>query len=127
MVASDSLNRILNVSASISLSQPPTAVAEKESDLIPKDFVLSQNYPNPFNPSTDIQISIPHSSEIQLTIYSMLGQKVRTVAQGVFPSGIHTIHWDGKDEFGNSLASGFYLYQMRSGRFVQCKKMMLLK
>lgn len=85
-------------------------------------FNLNQNYPNPFNPSTTIQYSLPVSSLTTLQIIDMLGRTVRTVVNEFQNSGEHAVSVNVAD-----LPSGVYYYQLRSGSFVQTKKMMLLK
>ncbi|MEK6756448.1 MAG: FlgD immunoglobulin-like domain containing protein, partial [Bacteroidota bacterium] len=73
---------------------------------IPKVFELSNNYPNPFNPSTKIQFGVPHEGNISLVIYNMLGQRIRTLARGVYVPGQYTVTWDGRDETGRTVESG---------------------
>lgn len=105
----------------------PTDVDDPEGSL-PSDFSLEQNYPNPFNPSTTIEFSLPHASEISLVIFNLLGQNVATLAnRAPYASGVHSLQWDGRDNAGNPTASGVYFYRLTAGDFTQQKKMMLLK
>jgi len=99
-----------------------TTAINEISENLPTEFSLEQNFPNPFNPSTSIQFSLPIQSNIELSIYSMLGQKVATVFSGAKPAGIHSISFDASE-----LSSGVYLYQLRAGEFVQTRKFTLLK
>jgi len=85
-------------------------------------FELIQNYPNPFNPSTTIKYSIPKSSNIELSIYNLAGQKLTTLVNKSHHPGNHQITWD-----GSKYASGVYIYQIKADNFVQSKKMLLLK
>jgi serine protease len=94
---------------------------------IPADFSLSQNSPNPFNLSTSIFFFLPTPSEVDLTIYNILGEKVKTVAQGWLEAGSHTVTWDGTNESGSVVASGIYFYKLNAGDQVVTKKMSLLK
>jgi hypothetical protein len=91
---------------------------------------LFQNYPNPFNPETAISYIVPvgrNVSNVELAIYNLLGQKVRTLVQARQPAGLYEIHWDGRDDAGKAVASGIYLYRLRAGDFVQSRKMVLLR
>ena len=88
----------------------------------PKGFVLSQNYPNPFNPSTTINYSLAQSNNVTLEVFSIQGQRVATLVNGVQSAGTHSITFD-----ASNLASGMYTYRLTSGTSVIVKKMMLLK
>jgi hypothetical protein len=105
------------------------AYVEREvGKLMPQSYELEQNFPNPFNPTTSISIKLPKQSNIRLEIYSILGQKVKTVAEGDYQRGIYTFVWDGTDERNNRVATGVYLYRlMANGGMVQTKKMILAK
>lgn len=94
---------------------------------IPKAFSLYDCYPNPFNPSTNIAFSVPIGSNITLDIYSLLGEKVTTLASGYFNAGTHKMTWDGKDRNGISVASGLYFYRLSDGKNSFTKKAVLLK
>jgi len=94
---------------------------------LPKQFTLSQNYPNPFNPSTAIEYSLPVRCHVELTIYNVLGQKVRTLVDEIQRACCQTVAWDGKNDHGKELASGIYLYRIKAGEFTQSRKMLLLK
>ena len=88
----------------------------------PHTFVLQQNYPNPFNPSTNVEFSLPSSSQVRLTVYNMLGQEVATLVNGQMEAGTHTVRFD-----ASRLSSGIYLYRLNAGSFVKTMKMILLK
>lgn len=106
-----------------------TEVEDEKEVLIPKRISLSQNYPNPFNPTTIIRFYIGGRTSIPttLTIYNILGRKVRTLLDEPQKPGRHEVVWDGKDDHGQDLASGIYFYRIKVGNFVQAKKMLLLK
>jgi len=93
----------------------------------PKSFALFQNHPNPFNPETKISYYLPTASYVRLTVYNILGQKVRTLFDGHQDSGTHTVLWDGRREEGAALSSGIYFYRMQAGDFRETKKMSLMK
>ena len=94
---------------------------------MPTEYALGQNVPNPFNPSTTIDYRLPEAGDVQLVIYNLLGQEVRTLVQESMDAGFHSVIWDGKDEFGKQVASGIYIYRMSVGDFSQVQRMMLLK
>jgi subtilisin family serine protease len=101
---------------------------ETDDQVLPLDFTLDQNYPNPFNMATTISFSIPASGQVSLDVYNLLGQKVINLAEGEYPAGNVSINWDGRDRFGNDLASGMYFYRMSyNGDKVQTRKLMILK
>ena len=111
----------------ITLPQAPeTAVAEAEG-VVPAAFALAQNFPNPFNPSTTIAFQLGLPSQVELSIYSVSGQRVRTLFSGSLPAGPHRQQWDGRDERGKRVASGAYLYRLSAGDFVATRQLMLLK
>ncbi|PIP77092.1 MAG: hypothetical protein COW85_10760 [Ignavibacteria bacterium CG22_combo_CG10-13_8_21_14_all_37_15] len=95
---------------------------------IPGTLELFQNYPNPFNPSTVICYQVLGNSFITLTIYDMLGNEVTTLVNEVKPPGIYEVTFDAQQTTNHQLlTSGVYFYQLRSGSFVQTKKMIILK
>jgi len=85
----------------------------------PKAFTLKQNYPNPFNPSTVIPFTIDKSGVINLSIYNILGQKVKTLVSSYQTSGSYVIRWDGFDDNGSGVSAGIYIYQLRCGNQVE--------
>jgi len=100
----------------------PTAVEETNPIAVADRFLLSHNYPNPFNPVTKFNVSIPRMSDVEISIYNMLGQKVKTIYNGKLNSGIHTFTFDARD-----FASGVYLYRVKTDGFTDVKRMILLK
>ena len=105
---------------------PPTAIDEPIANKI-DEFILHQNYPNPFNPSTTISYQLAVESEVELTIYNTLGQRIRKLVQSHQPVGIYRVQWNGRDDGGKDVASGLYLYQLKTSDFVQGRKMLLLR
>ena len=94
---------------------------------IPTEFSLGQNYPNPFNPVTKMDISLPLTGDVNLVIYNILGQKVRTLFSGELNYGYHTLQWNGLDDQGLRVSSGVYFSEFRSRNHRKTKKMLLLK
>ncbi|MDD4155361.1 MAG: T9SS type A sorting domain-containing protein [Candidatus Cloacimonetes bacterium] len=89
--------------------------------------MLSQNYPNPFNPTTNIKFNIPAAGNVNLSIYNVKGQLVKTLANDNFTAGEHIITWNGNDNNNNSVASGVYFYKLDTNNKTEMKKMLLMK
>jgi len=87
-----------------------------------REFALDQNYPNPFNPSTTIKFSLAEASDVTLTIYNTLGQKVTELVNAKLDAGRYSYQWNASD-----VATGMYIYELRAANFVSLKKMILLK
>ncbi|MDR3627713.1 MAG: T9SS type A sorting domain-containing protein [Ignavibacteriaceae bacterium] len=104
-----------------------TDVKVDKGTKVPTTFSLSNAYPNPFNPTTNIQFNIAKSENIKLVVFNILGQQVKTLVNGEMKAGSYTATWNGKDEFGNSVASGIYFYRLESQSFNTTKKMILMK
>lgn len=105
---------------------PATAVAEQDSRG-PAALTLAQNFPNPFNPATQIRFHLAAPGRVSLVVFDLLGQRVRTLVSGERPAGDAWVQWDGRDEAGAPVASGTYLYQLRSGEQVLQRKLVLLR
>jgi hypothetical protein len=88
---------------------------------------LIQNYPNPFNPTTTIAFSIAKDSDVKLVVYDVAGARVRTLADGHRVANNYRLAWDGKNDAGESVASGVYFYRLTAGSFTTTKKMVLLR
>ncbi len=107
---------------------PVKIVTEEEvAEQRPQTFSLSENYPNPFNAQTQINYALPKDCNVKVTIYNLLGQRVKTLVDEHQSAGYKTVHWEGKDERGVEVASGVYFYRIQAEEFVQTKKMLLLK
>ncbi|MBN1479368.1 T9SS type A sorting domain-containing protein [candidate division KSB1 bacterium] len=106
---------------SVDYTPPATGVATQPVQT-PVQFELAQNYPNPFNPTTMINYSLAKAGHINVTIYSLSGQKVNTLVNEVQNSGVYSIPFD-----GSQLSSGVYLYQLQAGSQVFTRKMTLLR
>ena len=100
--------------------------------LTAKDTALLPNYPNPFNPETWIPYQLEKSAEVTISIYSGDGILTRTLSLGYQPAGIYrsrdrAAYWDGRNEVGESLASGVYFYTLSAGEFKATRKMLVVK
>jgi len=91
------------------------------------EFKLEANYPNPFNPTTTISYQLPKSSDVRLTIYNTLGQRVRTLVDANRSAGAYDVVWNGQNDAGAQVGSGLYFYTIETAGFTQTRKMMLLK
>lgn len=94
---------------------------------LPKEIALRQNYPNPFNPTTTIRFELPAARSVQIVVFNMTGQAVRTLVDGDCAAGIHHIVWDAKDDVGQQAPSGIYYFRMTTDDFSETKKLLLLK
>ena len=99
---------------------------------VPEETVLLSNYPNPFNPETWIPYQLAEPAEVTVRIYAASGVLVRTLALGYQPAGIYqyrsrAAYWDGKNEVGESIASGIYFYTLTAGDFTATRKMLIMK
>ena len=109
---------VANLSENVSINNNITVI----------ENVIITNYPNPFNPSTTIEFSIENNSHIELLIYNIKGQKIKSLTNKYFTKGSHSAIWHGYDELGDSVSSGVYLYKLNvNGKNIAVKKCLLLK
>ncbi len=97
-----------------------------DSDLIESNS-LEQNIPNPFDESTRIDFNLVETSNIDLSVYNVNGQKIQTLASGITPAGTHSVKWKGINEHNNSVHGGVYLYVLKVNNEIHYKKMILMK
>jgi Peptidase family C25/Propeptide_C25/FlgD Ig-like domain/Carboxypeptidase regulatory-like domain len=96
--------------------------------IIPKETALLGNYPNPFNPSTTIKFALKENSQVNLEIYNVKGQKVKTLVNNKMDAGIHQVVWNGMDNKGKHVSSGIYFYRMKAGvNYTGTHKIIMLK
>lgn len=93
----------------------------------PVRFALEQNSPNPFNPLTAIRYALPKASDVELAVFNASGERVRTLVSSFQTAGFQTVHWDGRNDRGEAVTSGVYLYQIKADRFEESRKMTLVK
>ena len=90
-------------------------------------FTLLQNYPNPFNPSTTIEYQIPKGGNIDINIYNIAGQLIRTIESSFKNAGSYKIKWNSRNDFNQNVASGIYLFQVKYNKSFLTKKIILIK
>jgi hypothetical protein len=101
---------------------PSGRTTSPQASVLPREFDLEQNFPNPFNPSTVIRYAIPVKSRVLLTVHNILGQVVATIVNESQDAGFHEIRFDAPN-----LSSGVYLYRLEAGKFVETRKLTLIK
>ncbi len=116
----------LDVNGARTLYGPIELTLSSDDAQTPDQFVLYDNYPNPFNPQTTIKFEIPEDAFITVDIYNIAGSKIRTLVNSPYKAGEHTATWDGRNDNGDNVSSGTYLYKFRAGAFGKNGKMMLL-
>mgnify|MGYP003328717481 FL=1 len=94
---------------------------------LPTEFALNQNYPNPFNPSTQIQYALPEETRVVISIYDLMGRKVRTLVNDVQDAGYRSVMWNATNDMGRLVSAGVYIYSIQAGDFIQNRKMVLMK
>ncbi len=94
---------------------------------LPSAFNLQQNYPNPFNPVTSINYQLASDTHVTLTVYDIMGQKIRTVVSEDQSAGFRSVVWNGKDNYNNPVSSGVYFYRLHAGNYIQTRKMILMR
>ena len=149
VIAGDHTNSLLYIRVTLPIgtdgSMPPNnPLSQSEIDLIvqwidegallstsditvlPRKIYLHQNYPNPFNPITSIRYDLPEDAFVNITIYDMLGNVIKTLVNGSRTSGSNTVQWDSKNTKNEIVSAGVYLFTIQSGESRQSKKMLLL-
>jgi hypothetical protein len=96
-------------------------------ELIPKELTLEGNYPNPFNPTTTIKFGLPDEMPVEISIYSITGEKVNTLINQELSAGYYQLNWSGTDNSGNKVASGIYIYTLKAGSKRLTSKMLFTK
>jgi len=116
------------------VSGPKGSVANVSSNvvsaaikLVPGVFALHQNYPNPFNPNTEIRFDIPQETTVNISIFNLMGQKIKTLKNEKITPGYHTVQWDGANDNGIQVSTGMYFYTLQTGAKSAMRKMLFLK
>lgn len=111
----------------IHLSGIARAVSNDDDSVVPAITSLNGNYPNPFNPETNISFGMKSAGNVEILVYNLLGQKVKTLLKEFKAAGNHNIVWNGKDDNGKNVASGVYFYRMSTEQYSKTAKMILMK
>jgi len=99
-----------------------TWIDQNTGQIYPNKFTLRQNYPNPFNPVTSIKYQVARTSQVDLSIFNILGQKVATLVSDKQQAGDYNVEWD-----ASGFASGVYLYRLTADKFIEIKKLVFIK
>ena len=118
----DGIETILRKGEKFTITNPAIRSIEIEQVEIPLEFTLMQNYPNPFNPSTTIKFGLPEKSNVNISIFNTLGEKVDELINGEMEAGYHTINWK-----PSALTSGMYIYRITTNKYTATKKLIFLK
>ena len=116
------VDKLLKSGEELIITDPNINVVEVVGELIPDKFELSQNYPNPFNPSTMIRFALPVDSKVRISLFNILGELVTDITNQEYDAGYHQLLFT-----ANGLASGVYFYRIEAGKFIDVKKLILLK
>ncbi|MFZ5518430.1 MAG: C25 family cysteine peptidase [Candidatus Zhuqueibacterota bacterium] len=114
------------IPVSLRITAPASGIPERAS-ILPVTIELEQNYPNPFNPVTEIQYGIHRAGQVEIRIFNVLGQQVRTLVDTYQRPGYYKTRWDGKDGAGDYAASGIYLIVLKNDQNILTRKMLMLK
>jgi len=98
-----------------------------ETDELPESIRLLDAYPNPFNPLTNIVFELDIQTTLEVAVFDLSGRKLNVLARGRYAAGSHAVTWNGRDEHGNVLPAGIYIYRLESDSIRQAKKLVLLK
>jgi len=126
-IANVSLNKINLAGGDGALINYVSRKNSSEVKVIPGEFALHQNFPNPFNPSTEIRFDLPAEGKVELAIYNLMGQNIRTLYTDNMTPGYHAIIWNGTNDMGSQVATGMYFYSIQTSEFHATKKMLFLK
>ena len=108
----------------IKVENPLVEIGES---FIPNVFALHQNHPNPFNPVTTLRYDLQVNGFVNITVYDMLGRKVKTLINQTQDTGYRSVIWNATNDYGRPVSAGIYLYQIQAGKYISTKKMVLLK
>lgn len=116
-----------NIPKDISKSCNNEYLSSIENSSVPITFLSKQNYPNPFNSMTNIEYELPHRATISIKIYNILGKEIITLENGIKEAGNYKLEWSGKNDSGQDVSSGIYIYVFLADDYISTKKMVLLK
>jgi hypothetical protein len=99
----------------------------KRDIAIPNSFTVDQNYPNPFNPTTEIKYDLPEDALVSISIYDVMGRRIKSLSNANQTAGYHSLQWDATNDIGEGVSAGMYIYTIQAGEYRSTKKMVLLK
>ncbi len=114
-------------SEKFNFSTLPTGVKIISDSEIPDEYRLHQNFPNPFNLKTEIVYELPEPAHVTIDLFNTTGQRIRRLVSQQHPAGKFSVQWDGKDEAGNIVSTGVYIYRMKTPAFSSINKLILVK
>lgn len=122
-------NQLLTGNNSIIVDEPVSSfmLGYNSATELPKNFLLGESYPNPFNPTTKFRVEIPYSTYLNVTVYDLLGKKIKTLYAGEKEEGISTMEWNGLTDENREVPSGIYFIKMTADKFNGMNKVVLLK
>jgi len=118
---------LLDIDGNIDMLGKLTASSSEFGQDVPMACELSQNYPNPFAANTSIRYGIPEPMNVKLAVYNIVGQEIRTLAEGIKEAGYYTVNWDGKDNSGVRVKSGIYFYRLKTKESTIQKKLTIIQ
>jgi len=104
-----------------------TFVSDYDIVQMPPVSRLHTNFPNPFNPSTTIAFDVARDGNVEIEIFNIRGQKIKTLVNDNYTAGRHSVVWQGTDNYGRAMSSGVYFYRMTVGEFTETRRMLLMK
>ena len=115
------------IDAWTSFSTDCSALDVSEEPIIVKEYKLHDAYPNPFNPTTTLRYDLPDDANVSITIYDLMGRKIRTLVREQMSAGHHASIWNASNDLGSSVSAGVYVYTITANDYRDVKKMILLK
>lgn len=125
--ARDILGNESGYSAEVVVNALLTAVEEDRGQVVPGEYQLWPNFPNPFNAATTLRYAVPRAGWMELSVYDILGRRVRTLVEGQAQAGVYTVVWDGTDKVGRLAGSGVYFCVLRAGQVRRVQRLVLLR
>lgn len=117
-----------NFSNEVAVLDYPSHIDSDKWSNAPSHYALEQNYPNPFNPNTTITYQVPQASYVNLSIYDVSGKLIKTIVDGETSPGNYSVNWNGKDDNGDAVSSGIYLYRLHTDKaIISTQRMILLR
>jgi hypothetical protein len=97
------------------------------TDNMPVTYSLASNFPNPVHGQTTVRYALPRAGRVSITVYNVMGQKVKTLVDGTMSAGHHSVNWNGRNEGGQAVAAGVYMYKMQAEGFTSARKLVVIR